>query len=391
MGMAASQARLLSITARKHDVELKAQNIQNAKLALATQSDEVYEEYQKALDATTLTVQSINNGITSTVPVTFNNLFSSNRINVATGESFMLRDKRNRLVVEEEIAKGYEDFFDSSNGFQKNAQMFAMFMLGCDPAKLTGNDPNGDPITPRYVEYAAWADETSPVESVKDAYENLYNYMTDSANDWYSTEAGWDAIYDTNDLYQVGTPEEIAQYERLLHIYLNELYKTGAAERIYAAYNGDSSDGFSHNLFSYYVDMFNAIQLCGGEYISIDEFNGMNGDAANDGDWLKAMIECGMLSISTLENENGKYSLDTTTVSVEGALRYTQTSTIDKTALAKAEAKYEHDLKQIDNKDKKYDLELSKLDTERNALQTEYDSVKKVVQENIEKTFNLFS
>ena len=44
MGMAASQARLLTITARMHDVEYKAQSIQNAKIQLSTQSDQVYQE-----------------------------------------------------------------------------------------------------------------------------------------------------------------------------------------------------------------------------------------------------------------------------------------------------------------------------------------------------------
>ena len=60
MGMAASQARLLTITARMHDVEYKAQSIQNAKIQLSTQSDQVYQEYLEALDATTLTVDDIN-------------------------------------------------------------------------------------------------------------------------------------------------------------------------------------------------------------------------------------------------------------------------------------------------------------------------------------------
>ena len=49
MGMAASQARLLTITARMHDIEYQAQSIQNAKIELATQSDEVYQEYLKTL------------------------------------------------------------------------------------------------------------------------------------------------------------------------------------------------------------------------------------------------------------------------------------------------------------------------------------------------------
>ena len=55
MGMAASQARLLAITARIHDVEAQAQAIQNAKIQLSTQSDQVYNNYLEALDAAVLT------------------------------------------------------------------------------------------------------------------------------------------------------------------------------------------------------------------------------------------------------------------------------------------------------------------------------------------------
>ena len=36
-------------------------------------------------------------------------------------------------------------------------------------------------------------------------------------------------------------------------------------------------------------------------------------------------------------------------------------------------------------------MELSKLETEREALKTEYDSVKKVASDNIERTFGIFS
>ncbi len=48
MGMAASQARLLSLTSRLHDVELRAQAIESQKIALATQKDELYENYCEA-------------------------------------------------------------------------------------------------------------------------------------------------------------------------------------------------------------------------------------------------------------------------------------------------------------------------------------------------------
>ncbi len=52
MGMSASQARLLTLTARQHDVEWKAQKLQAEKLRLANDSDRVYNTYLEALSAT---------------------------------------------------------------------------------------------------------------------------------------------------------------------------------------------------------------------------------------------------------------------------------------------------------------------------------------------------
>ena len=50
MGMSASQVRLLTITARIHDLENEAQRIQNQKLLLANESDEAYQEYLASLE-----------------------------------------------------------------------------------------------------------------------------------------------------------------------------------------------------------------------------------------------------------------------------------------------------------------------------------------------------
>ena len=50
MGLAASQARLLNLTARMHDIEYKAQNLQSQKLQMANDSTAVYKEYEAALN-----------------------------------------------------------------------------------------------------------------------------------------------------------------------------------------------------------------------------------------------------------------------------------------------------------------------------------------------------
>ena len=69
MGMASSQARLLSLTSRQHSIELKAQVLQAQKLQLANDSDAAYDNYVKTLDATKLqtklflkTIQSASSG-----------------------------------------------------------------------------------------------------------------------------------------------------------------------------------------------------------------------------------------------------------------------------------------------------------------------------------------
>lgn len=59
--------------------------------------------------------------------------------------------------------------------------------------------------------------------------------------------------------------------------------------------------------------------------------------------------------------------------------------------MAKAEADYKVATAEIENKDKRFDLELQDIETEHTAIQTEVDSVKKVIDKNIDRTFKNFS
>ncbi len=70
MGMAASQARLLSITARMTDVEYKSQQISNTKIRLADESEEVAQAYTTALNKQKLTYTNWTNGSLQTVSLT---------------------------------------------------------------------------------------------------------------------------------------------------------------------------------------------------------------------------------------------------------------------------------------------------------------------------------
>ena len=58
--MSSSQARLLSLTARQHNVEYRAQKLQAEKLQMANDSDRVYNTYLNALNATKIQARVAN-------------------------------------------------------------------------------------------------------------------------------------------------------------------------------------------------------------------------------------------------------------------------------------------------------------------------------------------
>ena len=154
MGMAASQARLLTITARLHDVEYKAQSIQNAKIQLSTQSDQVYNEYLEALNATSLTITDSNKNV---IQANFNNLCGENA--VQTGNQYALKDSNGRLIVSDDIDAAYHNYMEESG--EVDPYMFAMWMLD------TSSNPNE--VKEKYSESESKAASETTYASSKDS------------------------------------------------------------------------------------------------------------------------------------------------------------------------------------------------------------------------------
>ena len=388
MGMAASQARLLCITARIHDVEYQAQSIQNAKVQLATQSDQVYQEYLEALDAQTMVLKSIDmNGNQTTVPATFNNLCSKNKLSPAsTNTNYALKDARGRLIVDDEIASGFAEYKNS--GGNKSPEAFAFFMI-------YNNEAIGNISGPQN------SDEFN--NAINNAEEDVWNSIKDSSasNSLLNIRSQLEELTQNSNIYDTTLvkDEDKEKYNDLLASYREQLYKQNG----YSITNKVLDNALeptiseeeyeqSSQLFNYYVNIYNQIIANGGACIAISKFDGFNGDAANDPEWLTTMVQCGQISIELVQKQkDGSILFNTTSPSSDTCVSFVETSSIDKNALKKAEAKYEHDLNEIQKKDKNHDLTLSKLEAERTALTTEYDSVKKVIEDNIERTFGIFS
>lgn len=385
--MAASQARLLTLTARIHDVEYQAQSIQNAKVQLATKEDQVYREYQEALDATSLTFTMMNGAESSTVIANFNNLFSKNAATTGNFSKYVLLGRSGKIVVDQDVYEGYQDF-RSIEDSPRNAYFFAMYMMTRDLSDYDDED--------FIYELQGWEEDEEMLEenpALYDAYQAVVNIFEEYDLDF---EEGEDSIFDEELFDDIDDEDEydkaINKYHNALDIYRKRLYSQDNAAQIYSYLTEEEPENFNYDEFNYYVNIYNAIQQRGCE--SIEDYKGFieSSDPATNSEWLTAMIQSGQMSIEKINvDKNGKTTLSGVSPSSDTNIKYTTTTDIDKAALAKAEAKYEHDLKLIDKKDKAFDLDLKKLETERSALTTEYDSVKKVISDNVDRTFGIFS
>ena len=115
----------------------------------------------------------------------------------------------------------------------------------------------------------------------------------------------------------------------------------------------------------------------------------------NSQQWLKYALETGGVSLKRVDYAEittlgtGLKNAEWNSIIYTNALDINEET--DDRAIAVAEAEYEQKQREIENKDKQYDSMLKLLDTEHNALQTEYDSVKSVISKNTERTLKIYS
>lgn len=116
MGLAASQARLLTITARLADNELRSQTINNAKMRLATQSAQASDEYVSALNNAQMMFSNVGtDGLTQKQALTFNALTQYSQYNTQYG----IVNSAGMIMVSEEDAAIFKNTSNNLEGFLK--------------------------------------------------------------------------------------------------------------------------------------------------------------------------------------------------------------------------------------------------------------------------------
>lgn len=110
----------------------------------------------------------------------------------------------------------------------------------------------------------------------------------------------------------------------------------------------------------------------------------------NDTSWLYDQLEAGNITMekwSATGGDNAKGGFVSTSLEGDTTIKEVYDTSDDDAA----QATYDAEMSRINSQDKQYDLKLKQVETEHTAMQTEYDSVKKVIDKNIERNFKMFS
>ena len=510
MGMAASQARLLSITARLSNNEMEQQSVAYSKQRLADNSEQANNAYLEALNKTKFQVLvGYNDSQANYVDLTYASITGNN--SVACGKQYIVKTNKGQILVSQQVADAFSKFngdynkflstlgytqtdIDMSNSevalsqiheawdrylvsvkkgcYDENGNSYYTENGGYDDNYIgqhilnfgftsfndgpfdgyatyntasavspsghsisLGKDANGYYtdrnliVTQENADGETVAGYKTLDENGNQVFNKLENVRYDKENETfiYTDENGEEAeskvlYYDVNDetvntdaknyFTQLGDGRivSVAQKAYSLHCDNHALNFEGTTKEqrelydyalsLTATYYDAQTSGaglkYDAQTLAYYKNIFNEMRTCG--YTTLEESfgqklqtttssDGVTGETKifNDPNWLVTQLKAGNLTLAYYSvAEKGFVS---TTMDDDESI----TEREDSSAIKIAEQVYKNHMDKIEHQDKQFDMELTKLESEHNALQTEYDSVKKVISNNVEKSFNTFN
>lgn len=434
MGMAASQSRYLALTARKTNTEYEGQQINQARTALANQSANLFNRLldlevpvaPKTTDYTEVQY-SYTDGSNESVIDSWQQLSSADPdynyivnhyyyANVFTGSQKLLNDPQ----VQTKGILTVDDF--------QNLNPQVSYNANDNTYTITTSDGNSK----TYSAIADRAMDTKLENSLRDFEEAMGLAQLDGA-------LTTDAVYgyqDANGTWHFFLENEIAEPKDYTTVYspayvgnseltqLNQLTEDQVADlaqilqdcpdssmKDYLSldanrnlvYNGAGIYSFQMSGVNYYTteaDLYNSMQTYDEYSKPIDSQEKL---AYYNASYIRTKIEetnkalletdgNGRFTSVRFDDDSVVYSLNTETVTDDAAYQdamneYNYKVQEYEKTIADINAKTSI----IQQQDRTLELRLKQLDTEQNALATEMDAVKKVIKDNVEKTFKTFS
>ena len=350
MGMAASQARFLGLTARKSNNEYQVQQINQQRLSLADQQTEIVKNYNEKMSNRIFLFDDSNDD-TANRQLTYWNIVNTIDNKETAGMGFRVVDKNGNAVVpnykgfpegDEEI-QAIIDKYNITEDVKDNTTLYANLINGTWEMRAKRTDDEGAEywFTIPYNEasFIAKMRAENPDDDTDTEYWRLYNTLVDKVDGKYQ-ELDFSNLTTMKDL-------EIRLYDSDDKIVAPELPEADY-ETVFGKYCVDP----------YCVDpKYLEEKLRNGEwFIQQPDSSRENGWSVNQ-NWSSCMF---------IQDE------------------------YDTSDDAAAEAEYESLIAKVQKQDKLLEMRLKQLETEHNAIQTELEAVDAVLKKNIETTFNSF-
>ncbi len=432
MGMAASQARYLGLTARKTNVEYEGQQINQARVALANQSADAFNQYlslQAPVPPSTEDYKSTSyvytdgnkeytledytrNGTNNEYPYVATVSYKDYRYEAAknTKSGVQIKTNEDNTSRYDDVGNYYPYVIMTSSGLKtlREVDLQAKSVdLNNTLNQTIEDDLNNQTAITYNAEKGVWEGVTADNNPKIDAYgtgeANKYLFTYNSTLDGYVSATVTDingneralVSYDsTNNKINILDGYEASaratDVDKLAIQTIRDKY--GMADSVFYAFEeGDNTMYISATDLQAYMNQdYSAINKLNTYFASNVEYTrkeNVNAQITFDesGSYpAQILIDDDSLNGSAYEL-NAVTEKDDTAYN-EAMKQYEYQCMVYQQTIEEINAKTE----MIQQQDKTLELKLRQLDTEQEALQTEMESVKKVIDKNIESTFKTF-
>ena len=432
MGMAASQARYIQLTARKANCEYEGQQINQARTNLANEvaglfndmldlelpevpstQDYTTEQYSYSDGHTDYYIDSWKQA--SSYEDDYNYIVTSHYIrDIYKGSQKKLSDPQ------VQIAKSMSEYNNTVSGAAKHPD-----------GSYTVTNTDGTNVIYNPVISLGGSELANQVSKFKDAVgnpsltdENIVGYLDGTTWHFALTQELEDIVGGRNNIYsdyaETGFPtyvgnSSLKELSSLTEAQIAELTQIvqdieGSNISNYFQVNADGSYSYSGsgiytfslygaNYFTTYDDLMNSYnnpQLANSPIDNQQELFYYNATyvptkVTNTGSAIIETDESGRFASVRFDNDSNIYSLNYETVTDDAAYEdamneYRHAYAVYQKTIDEINAK----TSAIQKEDQQLELKLEQLDTEQSAISVEMESVKKVIDESVEKIFNTF-
>ena len=241
-----------------------------------------------------------------------------------------------------------------------------------------------DKMSNRKLQYAY--NDGQSVMNVDLTYTNYKNYINQQMNGLTSTTAPMFLVSSSGNKIIVSNDEDMQDIINNNQIELTRSEIEEAKERVKEAEEkGEDVGNYTKYIASIDIsdgkEKYDVSKFCPSDFMIVEDLDNV--------DNFQKALQDGIYYLGTydIDEEEGISGFNTKSLDAYSSI----SEVYDKTDDAVAQAEYDKIQSQIQSKDKKLEMILDQIETERNAVNTEMESVKKVIEENIDSSFKVFS